>query len=373
MSKKLIIFGNGLGMALDPEHFSLTNAMQRVWACEKRLTPEEKTIIGALKGISAKDGPTSEDDLVSTQRALGFLSDFRQSLGKEALETWFTQEALGYPEALRKYVFEVSRELFEYEIPKAREARWHTFLSYFITFVRDTRSHVSTLNYDDLLYEPIVSGFNVNNEVTIKLSKSDNESNNPAPYLRDGFMNRSFSPQTFDWAGDCGHYLHLHGSPLLATQNDSHVKLNRNGFRFTSETQKRHIVLANRNDKEAIIDRSEVLKDYWENRLPKCIKDAQEIILLGYSGEDKHLNELIRENKKIDDDTTRRIVVVEWNGATHSGVDNQDDVLETQLTQSEYWEKQVCSDKLIQLDNILDFVEWDDPEGANQEDEGIPF
>jgi hypothetical protein len=361
MSKKLIIFGNGLGMTLDPEHFSLTNAMQRVWSCEKRLTAEEKKIIGALKGITAEDGPTSEDDLVSTQRALGFLSDFRQSLGKEALETWFTQDAIGYPETLRKYIFEVSKELFSYNIPVERHAHWHNFLLSFIIFVRDTRSHVATLNYDDLLYDPIVTGFEISTDQTIFLCKKDPSSKNRAPYLRDGFMNQTFATETFDWLGDCGHYLHLHGSPLLATYDDHSIKLNRNGFQFTAETQKRHIVLANRNDKEAIIDRSEILKDYWENRLPKCIQDASEIILFGYSGEDEHLNKLIRENKKIDDDTDRRIVVVEWSGAAHSGVDSHDDVLETPLTQREYWNMQVYADRLIAIENILDFTDWDDP------------
>ncbi len=32
MSRKLLIFGNGLGMAIDHNHYSLTNALNTVWS-----------------------------------------------------------------------------------------------------------------------------------------------------------------------------------------------------------------------------------------------------------------------------------------------------------------------------------------------------
>ena len=32
MARKLLIFGNGLGMAVDANHYSLTNALNTVWS-----------------------------------------------------------------------------------------------------------------------------------------------------------------------------------------------------------------------------------------------------------------------------------------------------------------------------------------------------
>lgn len=31
MTRKLLIFGNGLGMAIDPSHYSLPHALNTVW------------------------------------------------------------------------------------------------------------------------------------------------------------------------------------------------------------------------------------------------------------------------------------------------------------------------------------------------------
>lgn len=45
MDRKLIIFGNGLGMALDPKHFSLQRALQDVWDEKDFLFAKQKELI----------------------------------------------------------------------------------------------------------------------------------------------------------------------------------------------------------------------------------------------------------------------------------------------------------------------------------------
>lgn len=372
MSKKLIVFGNGLGMALNPDHFLLTNAMNRVWACPSRLSEGEKRTLGSLKGIEKETGPQSEDDLTSAQIALAYLSSFQARLGDQALREWFKEDALNYPNTLNKYVFEVAFELYNYTIPRTSMKLWDDFLTHLVIFIRDTRSHIATLNYDDLLYAPFVDGhefFENGEDKYLTLTKPDPASENKAPYLRDGFWSHSrgiapqFTPSSFDWKGDCGWYLHLHGSPLYIT-NGKAKKMKRSEVSGSSKNWRRHIVLANRHDKETIIRRSEILNDYWKNRLPKCIEDAEEIILFGYSGNDIHLNELIKDKRR------GPIHVVEWSGATHYPISTNGQVIEDNpLNASEFWGAilNVPQQNVHCLDNILDFIEWTDPS------EHIPF
>jgi len=159
-------------MALDQEQFSLKNAMARVWTENNHLTDQEKAIIGSLEGIDSIEGPKSEDDLISAQTALGFLTSFRNSLGEEALTSWFTSDALNYPETINKYIIEIAYDLYCYKIPKYKLGLWGTFLDNLVLHIEQTRSHIATLNYDDLLYDPIVSGHTISNtDRCVKLSQ----------------------------------------------------------------------------------------------------------------------------------------------------------------------------------------------------------
>lgn len=44
MPRKTLIFGNGLGMALDARHFSLTDAMAAAWADPFALPDVQKVV-----------------------------------------------------------------------------------------------------------------------------------------------------------------------------------------------------------------------------------------------------------------------------------------------------------------------------------------
>ena len=306
-----------------------------------------------MKGIDATTGPPSEDELASTQLALSFLSAFKERLGADAMNKWFAADALEFPQSLRKYIFEVASELFHYDIPDDKTALWVKFLEELIPFIRDTRSHIATLNYDDLIYDKIVSGIVIAGERITLSSTAGN--NHGAPYMRDGFFTRGlFRSETFERDGDCGCYRHLHGSPLFITDDDGDKKIRRSGLSASDNTAKRHIVLANRTDKKSIIRRSEILSDYWDTRLPKCIGDASQIILFGYSGQDDHLNDLI---KTACEETP--IVVVEWSGTVHQPRGGSDVIEETEPTAQEYWDAIFDREvTLKQLDNILEFTDW---------------
>jgi len=71
-----------------------------------------------------------------------------------------------------------------------------------VDYVRETKSHVATLNYDKLLYQSLIE-----NEI---LSGFDGT-------LVDGMLNRGFDEKALErrYGKDFGYYLHLHGSPLF--------------------------------------------------------------------------------------------------------------------------------------------------------------
>ena len=62
MSRKLLIFGNGLGMAIDHSHFSLTNALNTVWADDSLWSDTiHRDLIENC--IPSNQCPVSEEDL----------------------------------------------------------------------------------------------------------------------------------------------------------------------------------------------------------------------------------------------------------------------------------------------------------------------
>ena len=61
MDRKIIIFGNGLGMALDSDYFLLENALKYIWNKDKFLSKTQKELI--LNCIQSKNIPKDENEL----------------------------------------------------------------------------------------------------------------------------------------------------------------------------------------------------------------------------------------------------------------------------------------------------------------------
>lgn len=297
MSRKLIIIGNGLGMALSPEHFSLQHVMPEVW--NNDLNDAERTLIAScIQGIE-ETGPTSEDRLMPAQ-----LAQFAHELITDIVENdkqgeWFTAHALRYPEAIGKYVYNVARKLNTNSVQFETDSQLNALFSELIPFISRTKSHVATLNYDTLLY----SAFN--NRCTI----AGVQYQICAPYyqntsLVDGYQSANgFSQDHFQRLGmnDFGFYLHLHGSPLFTGSPGR--KIQRNQLNSHAPANAQHIILSDGQLKPLLIGRSDVLSMYWE-MLKTALVDANEVILFGYGGGDEHLNELLR-----DADIPKRVVV----------------------------------------------------------------
>ena len=104
-----------------------------------------------------------------------------------------------------------------------------------------------------------------------------------------------------------------------------------------------HIVLTHALQKLSVISGSILLGTYWEF-LRLAIDEAKEVILLGYSGNDNHLNRLIAQRA-----AEKPIRVVEWLGAGAAAM------------REPFWRSQLGGDNvtLIQKEDVLLFTDWE--------------
>lgn len=319
MTRKLIIFGNGLGMSIDPNHFSLNRALNDIWEKENFLSVEQKTLIQNC--IDQQRAPEGEEELDILHQVVTAC----KSLNNLATDDvhWLSENGQSFPEYTAKYIHKVATDLHNYdgELPEKFEEA-------LVSFVKESRSHVATLNYDKLLYSSFI-----NNDVF----------NGYSGYLVDGMISDGFSSETLErlYGNRFGYYLHLHGSPLFINKNGAVKKLSRDNLTIERDEASEHIVLTHVKHKPSVIAASHVLSTYWDY-LQFALSEAEEIILFGYSGLDDHLNKVIRPYLN-----SKTLKVVEWSGTGEQG------------RREEYW-----SDKLGQavsvnrLDNITDFTKW---------------
>lgn len=323
MSRKLIIFGNGLGMAIDHSHFSLTNALNTVWADDGLWSD---TIYRDLieNCIPSNQCPVSEEDLdklylVST--SCDYLDDIpNTNTGKH----WLSNYGHEFTNAVQEYIHTVSSHLFDYtnSLPAS-------FKDPLIDFIRDTKSHVATLNYDKLLYEAFIDA---------------GVCNGFSGELVDGFLGSGFDGSNLvrKHGNRFGYYMHLHGSPLFKDVNNKTYKLNISNISTGNIFSSKHIVLTHIPHKPSVITASKVLSTYW-NYLILSLSEVDEIILFGYSGCDTHLNEILKIHAN---SQTKRIV--EWDG----------DSFTTQQRQG-FWDKELGSNVTLQrMSDITNFTSW---------------
>lgn len=319
--RKTLIFGNGLGMALDPYHFSLPNALQRIWDGDSLDTTHKQLISNCLPNKFGSC-PQGEEDLDLLHRVISscqFLSEIPQTNELH----WLSSQGLGFPIACRLFITQVATALydFNYSIPE-------NFGSKLAEFVRSTKSHVATLNYDKLLYDLFIK-YNLFNGFEGALVDGITKSG-----FNSEFLKRKYGK-------DFGYYLHLHGSPLFKDRDGAIKKLSRLELNLRQPEPSSHIVLTHIRHKPDVISTSEILRSYW-NHLDFSLSESSEVILFGYSGLDQHLN-----NKLLNISQTRQIKVIEWTGSGNYS--------ERELFWSNTLGQRV---KLIHLENILNFEQW---------------
>tara|TARA_R110002020_G_scaffold444479_1_gene656132 strand:- start:2737 stop:3708 length:972 start_codon:yes stop_codon:yes gene_type:complete len=323
MSRKLLIFGNGLGMAIDHSHFSLTNALNTVWADDSLWSDTiHRDLIENC--IPSNQCPVSEEDLdklylVST--SCDYLDDIpNTNTGKH----WLSNYGHEFTNAVQEYIHTVSSYLFDYtnSLPAS-------FKDPLIDFIRDTKSHVATLNYDKLLYEAFIDA---------------GVCNGFSGELVDGFLGSGFDGSNLvrKHGNRFGYYMHLHGSPLFKDVNNKTYKLNISNISTGNIFSSKHIVLTHIPHKPSVITASKVLSTYW-NYLILSLSEVDEIILFGYSGCDTHLNEILKIHAN---SQTKRIV--EWDGDSFTTQQRQD-----------FWDKELGNNVTLQrMSDITNFTLW---------------
>lgn len=319
MVRKLLIFGNGLGMAIDHEHFSLTNALTDVWENYDFLDDAEKELIERC--LEHEGAPEGEHELDTLYQAVTHCSELSR-IGDGDIH-WLTEYGLDFPNITSIYLHKVATRLHEFDgnLPIG-------FENSVVDYVRETKSHVATLNYDKLLYQSLIE-----NEI---LSGFDGT-------LVDGMLNRGFDEKALErrYGKDFGYYLHLHGSPLFYEHRGNVRKWQRHELDIYRDEASKHIVLTHVRRKPSVIASSKVLSTYW-SYLSFALAEAEEIILFGYSGMDDHLNLMLRPYRAI-----KNIKVVEWSGAGNEG------------ERERYWWRIFNgSVDLVRLDDITSFRDW---------------
>ena len=226
--------------------------------------------------------------------------------------------------AVQEYIHTVSSHLFDYtnSLPAS-------FKDPLIDFIRDTKSHVATLNYDKLLYEAFIDA---------------GVCNGFSGELVDGFLGSGFDGSNLvrKHGNRFGYYMHLHGSPLFKDVNNKTYKLNISNISTGNIFSSKHIVLTHIPHKPSVITASKVLSTYW-NYLILSLSEVDEIILFGYSGCDTHLNEILKIHAN---SQTKRIV--EWDGDSFTTQQRQD-----------FWDKELGNNVILQrMSDITNFTLW---------------
>lgn len=324
MARKALIFGNGLGMALDANHFSLTNAINYIWEHESILDDSERRYIEqCLPGVEGRppEGEHELDILHVAVTACGFL---RHLSGNDV--EWLSDKGKEFPTTIAKFVHKVATHLHNYEAGELPAS----FTSSLCEFIKESNSHVATLNYDRLLYGAMIDN-----------GLLDGYGGN----LIDGMIGSGFEYDNLErkYGRDFGYYLHLHGSPLFVNHNGIPKKKRRQELSLDSDFTGRHIVLTHVKHKPSVISSSSVLTAYWDY-LDFALGESEEVVVIGCSGEDEHLNQKLKRYCKM---PTRKTRVVEWSGAR------------SKVESLKLWRDKLGSCiELVQMDNILDFDDW---------------
>lgn len=320
-------------MSVAPDAYSLPAVMSSVWSREL-LSEQQKHLISACLPEDVVR-PTSEEQLAKLQEIVG-ACEVLLSVRPTNEGHWLSVDGQNFPDAIHRFSFEVARQMFTAKYLSGEKlgqpcALPGDFVETLTETVRQTQSHVATLNYDGLLSSAFErSGMFSTDEMV----------------LRDGFIDAKFDKShLFRQKERGGWYLHLHGSPLFVDREKSrpHKLVPTTLLRDTKSLKNvgKHVVLTHAAHKQAIINASEVLKTYWEF-LKIALQESTEIVLFGYSGNDIHLNQLIAQRRG-----EKTVKVVEWLGAGYADV------------REPFWKDQLGGEAdVILKEDVLDFEDW---------------
>lgn len=329
MPRNVVLFGNGLGRAVDNDFFSLERVLQSSWANNNILTDDQRRLIGDCLPTEVIEGelnaPTSEPKLSNLQKVLDACDTIRAFENEDGNEQWLSKHGASFPIAIRRY-FHHAASLFH----KGDKSLPQEFASQLRKFIATSGPDIVTLNYDDLLYEAFSDTSVFTDHV-----------------LRDGFFGGKLDfakHEKLFTADKEGWFLHLHGSPLFITKEGEPRKITRNMLAGYAGENSFHVVLTNADSKPSVIENSSILTQYWK-KLEELLQDAEKITLFGYGGQDIHLNRLVGFNN------TAQICVV-----CRSGKQTEEEL-------DKKWRKLLRATaeqetKIVALKTLTDFVDW---------------
>lgn len=275
--RKLVVFGNGLGRALNNDYYDLKCALQTAWDNPSALDDTQKQLIWqCLPDEVLEDdilrAPKSEAELDTLQRVLAACDE----ISKYEIDggaAWLSEHGKRFPGAIRSYIHCAASYFHQAPYSLSQE-----FVAPLVDWVLESRSHIATLNYDELLYRAFIGtkafqGFNC---------------------LLDGFV-PTFDPANLDRNRPArqSYYLHLHGSPLYYSTGSGQLRKSAlSALSAIEGHSSTHIVLTEVKHKMSVIASSPILFEYWK-RLEVAMAEVDGLVLFGYGGGDSHLNGLI--------------------------------------------------------------------------------
>lgn len=319
-----LIVGNGLGMALNPNHFNLQTGLTSAW---NHFNDAEKHLIS----LGTNNRPAGEENLEENHK---IMTACHKLLEFQELEL-LNEIGINYPDLYRDFIFNTALHFFNYEgnLPV-------DFVESLIGLIQ-RGCHVATLNYDKLLYSALVERH--------ILSGYDGD-------LVDGIYNSGYHYENmlrtfhhFNW------YLHIHGCPIFYTKNSEIHKCKYYEVPDSTrnlEEKYEHIVLAKTELKPEIISNSSILGSYF-NFFSKALFESTRLFIFGYSGEDIHINNEIK-NWALDRSTSFEdtvIYIIQWRGSQQNELHWKQRIIPNMR-----WEnKERITLHYIPLDNILEY------------------
>lgn len=246
-----LLFGNGLGRSLAPAYFPLEMGIRSVWGDENILNEDDKNAI--LQCLpDGEDGPrpmpSSEDELAALQKVVTACKLIGEV--EEDNPIWLTEQGRAFPKIIDNFI---ARVAYYFHNCAETTEDYQKCIEGVSRFVMKYYSHIATLNYDNLLYQPLIdsgvlSGY--------------------SGHLLDGFTSLKFDESNLvRHRKELGWYLHLHGSPLFYDHGNSVKKYRQSNLAGSFENENvahRHIVLTHTTLKPEIISGSSLLASYWE-------------------------------------------------------------------------------------------------------------
>lgn len=289
MSYTTILTGNGIGRAVEPTYFPLDAGIQSVWddTTDFLLSDQNKeTILHCLPDLPSGGRPIipkNENELATLHKVVTACDLIGEVENNNSI--WLTDLGRDFPLIIDHFIGRVAHYFHCYSV---NNPDYDSFIAGIAEYIRNNESHLITLNYDNLLYQPLIE-----EEVL-------------AGY--DGYLLDGFTGLTFDESNMIRHrkgrgwYIHLHGSPLFYNDGNSIKKLRQEWLDESFDPAnilRRHIVLSHTKLKPEIISGSPLLSSYWDF-FGQALSESDFLLVIGYGGADIHVN------KKISDWIIRR-------------------------------------------------------------------